>query len=196
MVQRKRKRTGFEGGEVEWGVHTPHPWWVTPGYEKTCRLREGQGSQSPYRRAEGQKKVNGTVEKLIEGEGRISDEKSWVSEGSGKGFKIWSRCEEKVLTQWDVGPWETSAQPGLLMVTEKGGKSPPEVDASSLNASDGNAECLPAGLWSRMVRAGTRLFFSATLCLFSHALCSSHSLPQGLTYELEVSFQETHQRIQ
>ena len=159
MVWRKGKRTGFEGGEVEWGVHTPHPWWVTPGYEKTCCLRDGRGSWGPYRRAEGRKKVNGTVEELIEGEGRISDEKSWVSEDSGKGFRIRSRCEEKVLIQWDVGPWETSAHPGLLMATEKREKSPPEVDASGLNASDGNVECLPAGLWSKMVRAGTRLFF-------------------------------------
>ena len=39
------------------------------------------------------------MEELIEGEGRISDEKSSVSEGSGKGFRIWSRCEEKVLIQ-------------------------------------------------------------------------------------------------
>ena len=64
------------------------------------------------------------------------------------------------------------------MVTEKGEKPPPGVDASGLNASDGKAECLPAGLQSRMVRGGTRNFFfflSATLCLISHPLCSSHS---------------------
>ena len=45
------------------------------------------------------------------------------------------------------------------MVTEKGEKPPPGVDASGLNASDGKAEYLPAGLQSRMVRGGTRNFF-------------------------------------
>ena len=45
------------------------------------------------------------------------------------------------------------------MATGKRGKSPPGVDASGLNASDGKAECLPAGLQSRMVTAGGRLLF-------------------------------------